>query len=94
MYLNLAPNYDALYSPRYIQERGLLHQAQGRWLSESVGYWEANGGYIGHDSKYENEAVTTATRWLINTKHRGQFGTTGAPRLTFRAPVTPSTSGI
>ena len=75
VYLNLAPNYDALYSPRYIQERGLLHQAQGRWLSESVGYWEANGGYIGHDSKYENEAGEDGdARWLINTKHRGEFG--------------------
>ena len=75
IYLNLAPNYDALYSPRYIQERGFLHQARGRWLSENAGYWELNGGYIGQDSKYENpQGEGGESRWLINTQHRGLFG--------------------
>jgi LPS-assembly protein len=75
IYLNLAPHYDALYRPRYIQERGLLHQAQGRWLSESVGYWELNGGWIGDDSKYEEaQPEGDGDRWLINAIHRGQFG--------------------
>ena len=30
---NLAPNYDALYSPRYIEERGLNHELKAA-LSE------------------------------------------------------------
>ena len=38
IYFNLAPNYDALYRPRYIEERGLLirHKDAGsatRWAS-------------------------------------------------------------
>ena len=75
IYFNLAPNYDALYRPRYIEERGLLHQAQGRWLSQSVGYWELNGGWIGDDSKYEEaKPEGDGDRWLINANHRGQFG--------------------
>ena len=75
IYFNLAPNYDALYRPRYIEERGLLHQAQGRWLSESVGYWELNGSWIGDDERYQNANPTVdADRWLFNTQHKGQFG--------------------
>ena len=75
IYLNLAPNYDALYSPRYIQERGLLHQAKGRWLSEAFGYWEMSGGYIGNDSKLAGaDDDADNARWLVNTQHRGYFG--------------------
>ena len=39
IYFNLAPNHDATYSPRYIGERGLLHQANSRWLSKYAGAW-------------------------------------------------------
>ena len=75
IYFNLAPNYDALYRPRYIEERGLLHQAQGRWLSETVGLWELNGAWIGDDERYQNaNPDIDANRWLFNTQHEGQFG--------------------
>lgn len=73
IYLNLAPNYDALYSPRYIEERGFLHQAQGRWLSEHLGYWELNGGFISNDSKYDDESGDSK-RWLLGAQHDGSFG--------------------
>ena len=75
IYFNLAPNYDALYRPRYIEERGLLHQAQGRWLSDTVGLWELNGAWIGDDERYQNaNPDIDANRWLFNTQHEGQFG--------------------
>ena len=75
IYLNLAPNYDALYSPRYIQERGLLHQIKYRWLSEQTGLWEFNGGWIGDDSKYSDDyPQDDGARWLVGTKQQGQFG--------------------
>ena len=73
IYFNLAPNYDALYSPRYIEERGFLHQAQGRLLSADYGYWELNGGYISNDSKYKDESGD-GSRWIVDTKHQGRFG--------------------
>ncbi len=75
IYFNLAPNYDALYRPRHIEERGLLHQGQGRWLSDRAGYWEMNGGWIGDDERYQNANPTNnSDRWLFNTQHSGEFG--------------------
>ena len=84
IYFNLAPNYDALYRPRYIEERGLLHQAQGRWLSESIGYWELSGGWIGDDSKYKDDSPNSdSDRWLIHTEHKGQFGAAWRTKINF-----------
>ena len=75
VYFNLAPNYDLLYRPRYIQERGFLHQGKYRWLSDHVGYWELDGGWIGDDSKYEDEFPRDdGSRWLVGAKHNGRFG--------------------
>ena len=74
IYFNLAPHYDALYQPRYIEERGLLHQAKGRWLDETTGYWELTGGWISNDEKYEGETQTVGQRWLLAAQHTGQHG--------------------
>ena len=74
IYFNLAPHYDALYQPRYIQERGLLHQAKGRWLDETTGYWELTGGWISNDEQYEGETQTDGQRWLLAAQHDGQHG--------------------
>ena len=75
VYFNLAPNYDLLYRPRYIQERGFLHQGKFRWLSQHMGYWELDGGWIGDDSKFEDEFPgDDGSRWLVGTKHNGRFG--------------------
>ena len=90
IYFNLAPNYDALYRPRHIEERGLLHQAQGRWLSESVGYWEAAGGWIGDDSKYQDDNRNVdSDRWLIHTEHKGQFGAAWRTKINFNRVSDP-----
>ena len=46
-----------------------------RWLSEEAGYWELDGGWIGDDSKYEDEfPLEEGSRWLVGTKHNGRFG--------------------
>ena len=75
IYLNLAPNYDATYSPRYIGERGLLHQARGRWLNPYAGAWDINGQFIDDDDKYsEDFPEGDQDRWAIDVKHRGSFG--------------------
>ena len=90
IYFNLAPNYDALYRPRHIEERGLLHQAQGRWLSESIGYWEASGGWIGDDSKYQDDNPNIdSDRWLIHTEHKGQFGAAWRTKINFNRVSDP-----
>ena len=75
IYFNLAPNYDATYSPRYIGERGLLHQANGRWLSQYAGAWDVSGQYIDDDDKYrEDFPEGDSERWAIGVKHRGNYG--------------------
>lgn len=84
IYLNLAPNYDLLYRPRYIQERGFLHQGKFRWLSENMGYWELDGGWIGDDSKYEEEfPLDDGSRWLVGAKHNGHFGDNWYTRINY-----------
>ena len=84
IYLNLAPNYDLLYRPRYIQERGFLHQGKFRWLSENMGYWELDGGWIGDDSKYEDEfPLDDGSRWLVGAKHNGHFGDNWYTRINY-----------
>ncbi|HAN27186.1 MAG TPA: LPS-assembly protein LptD, partial [Haliea salexigens] len=47
VYLNLAPNYDALYTPRFIQERGLNHEIATRYLSRNTGMWSVGGTWMG-----------------------------------------------
>ena len=75
LYLNLAPNYDALYAPRYIQERGLDHELQLRYLHPMVGQWLAAGAYLHHDSLYADDIPDneSADRWLGILKQNGLF---------------------
>lgn len=65
-YFNLAPNYDALYSPRLIEERGLSHGLELRYLSPLVGSWSVGGAYMDSDDRYENEVAEgqSTDRWL------------------------------
>ncbi|GAB5413357.1 MAG: LPS-assembly protein LptD [Congregibacter sp.] len=75
IYLNLAPNYDLLYSPRYIGQRGLNHEFVGRYLDPSNGTWTVGGSYIGDDDQYADDFPneTDSTRWLANVNHRGTY---------------------
>lgn len=60
-YLNLAPNYDATITPRYMASRGLLSSGLFRYLTpKNEGY--VNLSFIPHDSKFANfrdDAKTT-----------------------------------
>lgn len=83
IYLNLAPNYDATLTPRYVQERGAMVEAEFRYLnhwSESTiagGYlWDDDGGNVsredtaaGRRQPYQNE-----DRWVASVQHRGGIG--------------------
>lgn len=50
-YLNLAPNYDATITPRYIQKRGAMLETQFRHLNP-LGHWTVNMAYLGNDDQY------------------------------------------
>ena len=71
-YFNLAPNYDATITPRLVNDRGLLMEVQGRYLSPLLGFWDVGGSYIDADKKYrdENEDVS-GDRWLGSVDQHG-----------------------
>ncbi len=73
VYFNLAPNYDALYSPRFIEERGLSHDMRLRYLHPSLGAWSVGGAYMNSDDRYENQVPDNRStdRWLGQIKHYG-----------------------
>jgi LPS-assembly protein len=75
IYFNLAPNYDALYSPRYIQERGLNHELKLRYLNKYLGYWTVGGAYMNSDDRYKSEVPDTRSddRWLAIVRQDGLF---------------------
>jgi LPS-assembly protein len=75
VYLNLAPNYDALYAPRYIEERGLDHELQLRYLNPLVGEWLAGGAFLPNDEKYRDQVPEgeSTDRWLGILRQNGLF---------------------
>ncbi|MEM6302091.1 MAG: LPS-assembly protein LptD [Pseudomonadota bacterium] len=75
LYLNLAPNYDLTYSPRYIGQRGLNHVAQARYLDRFNGTWSAGGSYITDDDQFEEDfpEQNDSDRWLATVRHQGLY---------------------
>ncbi|TGD72471.1 LPS-assembly protein LptD [Mangrovimicrobium sediminis] len=74
-YFNLAPNYDLLYAPRFIEERGLSHEATARFLHPSVGMWQVGGAYMSNDERYKDDYPdeTSHDRWLAIVRQNGLF---------------------
>ncbi len=58
LYLNLAPNYDALITPRYIEDRGTMLQGEFRWLLPQL------RGQIQAAHLEEDRSAADARRWL------------------------------
>ncbi|MGA8882482.1 MAG: LPS assembly protein LptD [Acinetobacter sp.] len=55
VYLNLAPNYDATLTPRYISDRGSMLEGEFRYLTENFGQGMIWGGYLPSDESYSDE---------------------------------------
>jgi LPS-assembly protein len=73
-YFNLAPNYDATLTPRYIGDRGLLTELELRYLGNNVGYWELGGGWISGDDQYQDDFPDDdGNRWLTAVEQHGLF---------------------
>jgi LPS-assembly protein len=83
-YFNLAPNYDATFTPRYIDERGLLTELELRYLSRAVGYWEVGGAWISGDDEYQLDRPNKdGDRWLATGEQRGLFEQRWRTRIDF-----------
>lgn len=83
VYLNLAPNYDATLTPRFVQERGSMLEAEARHLSSwseteiSGGYlWDDDGGKVGRESSTEGALRPNEgeDRWIAKLNHTGGIG--------------------
>ena len=75
-YLNLAPNYDATLTPRYIGNRGSMLEAESRWLAKH-GKWVASGAYL------PDEEDTGVDRWLVGLNEKGRIGENISTRVDF-----------
>jgi LPS-assembly protein len=74
VYLNLAPNYDATVTPRYIANRGAMLEGEFRYLTENFGSGMLWGGYLASDSKY-NDQDRKDLHFLHNWQINNQFAT-------------------
>src|SRR5699024_11656452 len=54
VYLNLAPNYDATVTPRYIADRGAMLEGEFRYLIANYGSGNFWGGYLRQDDIYDH----------------------------------------
>ncbi len=81
IYLNLAPNYDATITPRFLQERGEMVELELRHLSHLTetllgGAWlgDDKGGDVEVDPSTQKPPFQGEDRWLANIDHQGGFG--------------------
>ena len=88
-YLNLAPNYDATITPRWIDDSGLLMGAEFRYLFPTD-QGTLEGAYIGDDKSAGDDDSTTELengdeRWYFDYSHYGRFSSRVPYRLRYGA---------
>ncbi len=93
IYLNLAPNYDATITPRYVQERGAMAEVEFRHLS-LLSNTILGGAFLssddGGDDSDETPDVITGDkdhegedRWVASVDHTGGLGQRWATRIDY-----------
>ncbi|MFA5632816.1 MAG: LPS-assembly protein LptD [Porticoccaceae bacterium] len=75
VYINLAPNYDATLTPRLIQERGAMAEAEFRYLART-GESQVSGGYLWDDQgdSSNDRTYRGEDRWTLGVDHVGGWG--------------------
>lgn len=66
-YLNLAPNYDATITPRFIADRGAGLESEVRWMNEHQ-HIALSGAY------WERDRIYDSNRWLGGVQQTGGVG--------------------
>ena len=93
IYLNLAPNYDATITPRYVQERGAMAELELRHMSKLTST-VLGGAFLfdddgGDDSDEDPNPITGKRdnegedRWLANIDHTGGIGQRWSTRIDY-----------
>ncbi|MBF7684557.1 LPS-assembly protein LptD [Acinetobacter sp. B10A] len=69
VYLNLAPNYDATITPRYLEEHGAMIESKFNFKTQYFGRGSINAGYLPNDKSYGNkdrDSLEIKHDWDIN----------------------------
>ncbi|WP_088823366.1 LPS assembly protein LptD [Acinetobacter apis] len=69
IYLNLAPNYDAVVTPRYFGEHGAMIEGEFNFKTQHFGEGTISGGYLPSDKDYDDQdrkSLQIAHDWTIN----------------------------
>ena len=73
-YMNLAPHYDATYTPQYIHGRGYFSELETRYLSR-FGQTDVQLGFIDNDAEFESENPgMDGKRWGLDVTSDADFG--------------------
>lgn len=73
IYLNLAPNYDDTFTPRYMSRRGIAFSNEFRYMPIKGSYGEITLDYIPYDNNWDLARHGDHERWMIDWKHHSEF---------------------
>lgn len=76
-YWNIAPNYDATITPRYMEKRGTMAQLEFRYLPVAGQSGTLYGEYLSSDDVLQGSQWQDEARWLFNWRHNARFGAEG-----------------
>ncbi|MBL1376037.1 LPS assembly protein LptD [Zobellella iuensis] len=76
-YWNIAPNYDATITPRYMERRGTMAQLEFRYLPLEGQSGTLYGEYLDGDDKLGDTEWSDRARWLFNWRHHARFDAEG-----------------
>ncbi|WP_194842586.1 LPS-assembly protein LptD [Endozoicomonas sp. OPT23] len=72
-YWNIAPNYDATITPRYMAKRGLLLENELRYMNESGKGEVGVAGLVNKDQLEKDNPYQDKDRWLANIRYQQNF---------------------
>lgn len=76
-YFNIAPNYDATLTPRYMTKRGLQLGGEFRYLGKTYN-GQVSGSYL------PNDGITREKRWMYSAQHSQVLGGGFSAALDYR----------
>ncbi|HHQ4506929.1 LPS assembly protein LptD [Aeromonas hydrophila] len=77
-YWNIAPNYDATITSRFMDRRGLMEQMQFRYMPDPAHVGSLYFENLANDKQYDetpslNQAMSDGHRYLLNANHTSLF---------------------
>ncbi|WAG11925.1 LPS assembly protein LptD [Aeromonas dhakensis] len=77
-YWNIAPNYDATITSRFMDRRGLMEQVQFRYMPDPANVGSLYFENLANDKQYDetpslNQAMSDGHRYLLNANHTSLF---------------------